>query len=85
MEYEVEADQPQQVVWPAQWMFSGCFVACAVDLLWMFMFFLLLKFCGCSCCFKTLLLPGEMNILQIQRKNDFNTFLLRKPHSRCIK
>ena len=38
MEYEVEADQPQQVVWPAQWMFSGCFVACAVDFLWMFIF-----------------------------------------------
>ena len=33
----------------------------------------------------TLLLPGEMNILQIQCKIDFNTFLLHKPHSRCIK
>ena len=32
-----------------------------------------------------LLLPGEMNILQIQCKIDFNTFLLRKLHSRCIK
>ena len=32
-----------------------------------------------------LLLPGEMNSLQIQCKIDFNTFLLRKPHSRCIK
>ena len=34
---------------------------------------------------KSLLLPGEMNILQIQCKIDFNTFLLRKPHSWCIK
>ena len=32
-----------------------------------------------------LLLPGEMNILQIQCKIYFNTFLLRKPHSRCLK
>ena len=32
-----------------------------------------------------LLLPGEMNILQIQCKIDLNTFLLRKPHIRCIK
>ena len=32
-----------------------------------------------------LLLPGEMNILQIQCEIDFNTFLLRKPHSWCIK
>ena len=34
---------------------------------------------------ETLLLPGEMNILQIQCKIDFNTFLLPKPHSRCKK
>ena len=33
----------------------------------------------------SLLLPGEMNILQIQCKIEFNTFLLRKTHSRCIK
>ena len=32
----------------------------------------------------SLLLPGEMNILQIQCKIYFNTFLLRKPHSWCI-
>ena len=29
--------------------------------------------------FMSLLLPGEMNISQIQCKIDFNTFLLRKP------
>ena len=33
----------------------------------------------------SLLLPGEMNILQIQCKIDFNTFLSPKPHSRCKK
>ena len=33
----------------------------------------------------SLLLPGEMNILQIQCKIDFNTFLLCKPHSRGTK
>ena len=32
-----------------------------------------------------LLLPGEMNIFQIQCKIDFNTFLLRKTHRRCKK
>ena len=35
--------------------------------------------------FWALLLPGEMNIFQIQCRIEFNTFLLRKPHSRCIK
>ena len=32
-----------------------------------------------------LLLPGEMNILQIKCKIDFNTFLLPKPQSQCKK
>ena len=32
----------------------------------------------------SLLLPGGLNKLQIQCKVDFNTLLLRKPHSRCI-
>ena len=32
-----------------------------------------------------LLLPEEMNSLQIQCKIDFNTFLLPKPHRRCKK